>query len=225
MSLEQLTFEIDGEVSLERFAQGMTRLQRLVTALTNEVSRGASIDWIVEDLRPGSAVTTVRGIAEDPETVERVVRAYTVVGRALAQHQMVPYSPAVAKSANQLLELLGDDVTAIRFETAEDEITIDSREGSSNGRALTGAYGAIGGRVEVLSRRRGLRFTLYDALSDRAVSCYLADGQDELMRDVWGRRVTVSGWVSRDTITGRPVSIRDITDVTPLTEVLPGSYR
>lgn len=50
------------------------------------------------------------------------------------------------------------------------------------------AYSAIEGVVQTLTSRRGLRFTLFDSLHDQAVSCYLEDGQEELMRGVWGRR-------------------------------------
>ena len=45
-------------------------------------------------------------------------------------------------------------------------------------------YGAIEGRVQSLSQRKGLRFTLYYQEFDRAVSCYLSEGQEERMRVV-----------------------------------------
>ena len=45
------------------------------------------------------------------------------------------------------------------------------------------------------------------------------------MREVWGRRVRVSGQVSRETTSGLPKAIRQILDVEILEEVAPGSYR
>jgi len=87
-----------------------------------------------------------------------------------------------------------------------------------------GAYGAVEGRVQTVTSRRGLRFTLYDSLYDHAVSCYLGEKQEELMRGVWGRRAVVEGWISRDPISGRPVAIRRIFNVTVLPDVAPGSY-
>ena len=76
------------------------------------------------------------------------------------------------------------------------------------------AYGGVTGRIQTLSSRGGLRFTLFDTLFDRAVSCYLAEGQEELMRDVWGRMAVVEGLVTRDRATGRPQVIRSVRGVT-----------
>lgn len=89
----------------------------------------------------------------------------------------------------------------------------------------TRAYGAVTGRTQTPNNRQGLRFTLYDALHDRAVACYLEEGREELMRGLWGRMAIVEGWVSRDALTGRPITIRHASNVTPLREVEPGSLR
>jgi hypothetical protein len=88
-----------------------------------------------------------------------------------------------------------------------------------------GAYGGIEGRVQTLSSRGSLRFTLYDLLHDRAVSCYLASGAEETMRDVWGKLALVEGWVKRDAQTGRPITVRQIRNVTLLAEYPPASYK
>jgi hypothetical protein len=81
--------------------------------------------------------------------------------------------------------------------------------------------------VQTLSSRGGLRFTLYDTLNDRAVSCYLAEDFDqEHMRDVWGRRAIIEGWVKRDATSGRPLTIRRVSNVVVRPETEPGgSYR
>ncbi len=87
------------------------------------------------------------------------------------------------------------------------------------------SIGAITGRVQTLSSRSGLRFNLYDTIHDRAVACYLGPGQEEIMRGAWGNRATVVGRVSRDPLTGKPISIRDIRKVELLDDVAPGAYR
>jgi len=76
------------------------------------------------------------------------------------------------------------------------------------------AYGGVQGRVQTLTNRGGLRCTLYDTLFDRAVSCYLEQGHEDIMRDVWGRVAVVEGLVSRDQITGRPQVVRGVRNVT-----------
>ncbi len=89
----------------------------------------------------------------------------------------------------------------------------------------TGAYGAFEGRVQTISNRGGLRFTLFDLLHDKAVSCYLAEGQQDIMADVWGRMAVVEGWVTRDPRTGRPRSVRRVRTVTAKGDGLPDGWR
>ena len=86
------------------------------------------------------------------------------------------------------------------------------------------AYGGVTGRIQTLSSQGGLRFTLFDTFFDRAVSCYLAEGQEELMRDVWGRMAVVEGLVTRDRATGRPQVIRSVRGVTVVRDAEPDAY-
>ena len=87
------------------------------------------------------------------------------------------------------------------------------------------SIGAITGRVQTLSSRAGLSFNLYDTVHDRSVTCYLKSGQEEVMREVWGNWATVVGTVSRESVTGKPISIRNIKKVERLDEVRHGAYQ
>lgn len=224
MTNTTLTIALNGDVSLDAFAAGVRAFHELIEALSAEIGRDAAIDWTVVGLEAGSAIATIRGESEQDEVVERVVRAYDAVGRALQGDEPIPYSDKVVASARALTKILNGRVTSIRFETADDDVTIAKPLGEQPP-PLLGAYGAIEGRVLTLTSRNEPRFTLYDALNDRAVSCYLQEGQEELMRGVWGHRAIVKGWVSRDPKTGRPVTIRRITDVILLEDTPPGTYR
>ena len=88
----------------------------------------------------------------------------------------------------------------------------------------TVAYGAIEGIVETLTARRDLRFLLYDQLHDKAVSCYLREDQREEMRSVWGHRAIIRGKITRDGVSGRPLAIREISEIKKLSWE-PGQYR
>ena len=55
------------------------------------------------------------------------------------------------------------------------------------------------------------------------VSCYLQPDQDEMMREAWDRRAIVEGSVSRDALTGRPITVRRIQKITLLDDIVPGS--
>ncbi len=234
MRLDTITLVLSGEISLEAFATGIARLADLVHGLAVDVQSQA-VRWLIDDLERSSALATVRGIGEIDQ-VERVVRAYEVVGSALEENRPIPYSRRVISATDGLRALLNEKVESMRFETAEREATIRAPEPVSpqieaaparqkpTDKPAAAAYGAVEGRVQTLSNRGGLRFTVYDLLHDRAVSCYLREGAESIMRDAWGRLATVEGWVSRDPLDGRPLTIRQVARVT-LKPDPTGSYR
>jgi hypothetical protein len=224
MSEMTLTLVLGGEVALDQFADSMVRFRQLVDALTEEVSGEAKIAWVVDELVAGNTVATIRGEADQAEDIARVVRAYAAVGHALERHEVIPYSPRVADAARKLTSVLNGKITSIRFETQSDEATVTT--GAMNqSRPYLAAFGAIEGRLETLRSRRRLSFTLYDSLNDQAVDCLLRPDQADLVRDAWGRRVVVEGWIKREPITGRPIEINPVERIEILPEVEPGSYR
>ncbi len=221
MAKNTLTFELGGRVEIADFANGIAAFRRLVAALT---PRKAGVAWVVEDLQPGSAVVTLRGESDDPVAVERIVDEYEKIGAALSRHEDLPRINQRAMTASHAIKDLTGATDYVRFETPDIEYTI-YRNGHAPSRPATRvSIGAITGTIQTLSNRGGLRFNLYDTLLDKAVACYLAPGQEELMREAWGRRARVSGTISRETTTGRPTTIRNIMNVKILAEVPPGSY-
>jgi len=81
------------------------------------------------------------------------------------------------------------------------------------------------GRIQTLTERAELKFTLYDSMFDRAITCFLSNDQREMMRNAWGHRAIVEGRITRDFLTGRPKEIRRIAHVKILDDVPAGSYR
>src|SRR5690606_8099939 len=79
-------------------------------------------------------------------------------------------------------------------------------------------FGGVRGRIESMSRRGRLQFTLYDALTDRGVQCYLAAGMEDAMREVWGKLAIVEGIVHRDPVYGRPITVREVRGITIIPE-------
>lgn len=221
MAGNTLTFEIGGKVDIRQFHEGITRFHRLVSVLTG---RQVGIRWVVEDLQPGSAVITLQGESDIPSKVEKIVYDYDNIGRALEFGESLNYRPQV-KQAAERIKLFAQSVEYIRFGTASKDYTILGDGIALLHQALSVSIGAVSGRVQTLSNRGSLRFNLYDTIHDKAVACYLQTGQEELMREAWGRRARVSGRVSRESDTGRPVAIRRILDVEILEDISPGSYR
>lgn len=225
MAANTVKFRLDGRVSLGLFADGIQHFRGLVDALTAELSREAAIEWEVEELEGGSAVTVIRGESEQPAGVERVCRAVVDVGKTIQRGGDLLYGDTVRSQARGVTAILNGRVTAITFETPEDEAIIYSRPpGEAPPPPLLRSYGAVEGRVETLSRRGGLRFSLYDPLDDRAISCYLQEGLQDRMRDAWGHRAIVEGVVSRDPTTGRAINIRRVSNVIVYPDVPAGTY-
>jgi hypothetical protein len=231
MAKSTLTVVLSGEILLADFAAGIERFRGLIDALGKEVAAGIGIEWRLEDLAPGSALTTIRGVArreQDQPRVDEVVDAYGRVGAALESGQSVPYSNSVVKAADELVRVINERVESIRLETEDEDWTISQETVApleDRGGISEPAFGAVEGRVQTLSSRGGLRFTLYDTLHDKAVSCYLAEGYEDIMRDAWGHLAIVEGIVKRDQLSGRPVTVRQVRSVQLLPEAGPDDYK
>ncbi len=232
MAGDTVTFAINSEeLSMERFAIAIRRFVDLLSALNREIGQGAKIDWILTDLSFGSAVATAQAKIENEDqrqVVEQIAHSYLEVGRALQSAEPIPFSHRVEGHAIRVRDLLVDsDIEGITFETSENEVVIERPQGPQPlpAEAWGYAYGAVTGRVQALTNRGSLRFTLYDRLNDRAVSCYMEPGHEDQMRDIWGKLVAVEGKVRRDTRTGRPLTVRSIRTISPTTEYERGAYR
>jgi len=227
---DTVTLSLQGTVSLPEFSAALAHFDALITALSAE-SDASTVVWQIEALEYSSATTTARAVPTNgtqPDQIDRVVRAFLEVGQALEEGHTVPFSNAVRKEAQALAGVLkGSAIDAIRFETAENDAIIREAPATPEtpSTAQSASYGAVTGRVQTLMSRSELRFALYDHIHDRAVSCYLAEGGESMMREVWGRIATVEGWVTRDPKTGRPLTVRRVTNVTPLPEVEIDAYK
>ena len=227
---DTVTLALQGEVTLDTFSRAVLHFSRLVDALSVDVAAPERLRWVITELEAGSAIMTARGVG-DPEAASSVSGAFINVGKALERGELDTLPERVRAEARAVVAVIDGGVEAVRFETAVADATIRSLEEAF---AATGApetrtsqpvaYGGVTGRVQTLSSRGVLRFTLYDTLFDRAVSCYLAEGQEELMRDVWGRMAVVEGLVTRDRATGRPQVIRGVRGVTVVREADPDAY-
>jgi len=223
---DTVTLALEGDVLLSEFAQGVAQLSTLVEALSDELASDARIEWRIEDLQVGSAMATARGVSVIPEAVGRVVEAFAQIGAALEARQPLVCGERARRAASTILKLLDGHVRSIRFETAVSESIVAAAAAyGTSAKGIQFSLGSLTGQVQTLSNRGRLRFTLYDALFDRAISCYLEPGQEEIMRNAWGQRVTVSGEIGREPERGRPVVVRRIRCVALQTPVEPGTYK
>jgi hypothetical protein len=223
MPKDTITLALSGDnLRLEAFAKAVSELFSLLDSLSREIGGREQITWVVQDLSGSSAIAVIRGITPSkPELVESIVAGYGTIGHALEVASAIPYPDRVAIHARAIADLLrnGSEIESIRFETPDQDSIIRPQPTQTfQPSHLTVAFGAVEGNVQTLTNRGGLRFTLYDQLFDKAVSCYLRPGDEERMRNLWGKRVIIEGRVARDPISGRAVTIRDISEITPLVE-------
>lgn len=220
MTAETLTFEIGGRVTVDQLATGVSLFHRLVSALTADTG----VQWVVADLQSGSAIVTLEGQSETPHEIRRIVLSYADVGRALEGQEYLTYQPPVKRAAEEI-RTFAETVEAVRLQTAEADYTVVTGSNSTVPPKLAVSIGSVTGRIQTVSNRGRLRFNLYDSIFDKAVGCYLQSGQEELIREAWGRRASVSGRVTREADTGRALAVRNILDVEVLNDIAPGSYR
>ena len=223
MAESTITFELGGRVDLNGFAEGVAAFRRLVAALT---PRRAGIVWVIDDLQPGSATTTLRAEKGQPKAIAQVVTDYEKIGAALAagRQDLLAVGYRVNRAA-ATIKNLADTMEYVRFQTPDNDYTIYPDGDRRAGPTATVSIGVVTGRIQTLSNRNGLRFNLYDAVHDKAVACYLGAHQTELIREAWGCRAAITGRITREAQTGRPIAIRQITDIETLGEPAPGSYR
>ena len=226
MVKDTLTLALEGEVALAEFSSALSIFNDLLNNLSVDVGGGAKIEWVIEELYSGSAVATFHGIYDNIQVVENIVTAYEEVGDSLEHGREIPYSKAVKRSAQNLTSIMNGKIIALRFETQSSD-SIISKKILSDEKYPTIKYsiGSIRGTVQTLSMRKRLSFTLWDSMFDIAVNCYLREGDEETMRDIWGKRAIVTGKIGRQSETGRPVVIREVQTVRKVEETTPGSYR
>ena len=219
-----MTLALSGDVPFDSFAKAMSSFNLLVSFLGTEHDAGGDIRWFVDALEKSSALATIRGESTKPNKVEAVVNGYTQIATALETGRPMPtYRARTLGYAKDIVALLNEHITSVRFETAIEEHIVTSPP-FVGAVPLRPAYGAVEGRVQTLTNRQSLRFTLFDSFHDRAVSCYVVEGYEEIMRESWDKRAVVEGLVTRDPSTGRPLAVRQVTHIRMLPDE-EGDYR
>ena len=215
-----MTLRLDGELTIEKLADAFTRFQTVLQAL--EQDQGAHVRWALAGLDYGSASITARAEPLDDDAIAKIpamAERYLSAARQVSGGDVSERSPLLLVVRD--LTEIADELNRIILETADDDVIITAPVALArvtDGTQTTKSLGTVRGRVETLSHRRGFRFTLYDLASDRPVSCYLRADHEDLMRHAWGHIADVTGVVTRDVETGRPLAVRGVTSVDVVNE-------
>lgn len=209
-----MTFRLDGEVTIEKLSDAFVRFQAVLRAL--ETEQDARVRWVLAGLDYGSATATARAEPLDDESVAKIpamTDRYVAAARQVSRGEF-DGRPLLRVVRN--LTDVADDNNRIILENADDDVIFTGPVALAPTTAVpqtTKSLGTVRGRVETLSHRKGLRFTLYALTGDRPVSCYLQADHEDDMRDAWGHIADVTGVVTRDADTGRPLAVRRVTSV------------
>ena len=82
-----------------------------------------------------------------------------------------------------------------------------------NDTAHRDSFGSIEGAVEKLAQGQTARFAVYPDESSRGVPFYVRGEDAAKLSRLWRKRVRVVGLLRRDSGTGQPMSIRDVTNI------------
>ena len=222
------TLSIKGELSLADSATAFMNFSELLSAISDNAAPESDVTWRADDLAVGSLEMTARADSSSAGALDQIDVEYLDVARSIASPNGHRFAPPIAHAADGLAALVPDRAQGMRFETSSGRATVgDASQWPEEDPdvAPTTSLGSVEGFVQTVTSRGGMRFTVFDALNDRAVRCFLSDGDEELMRGVWGKRAVIDGSVTRDGATGRPLTIRDITRATVIEPPPPGSYR
>ena len=230
MSEDHVKFLIGGEVAIEVLADAFSRFCRVLEALSE--SHSADVRWVLAGLDYGSAAATARAVPLDDEAQQRIPAMYdNYVEAALRVRDGNADGEFPLHRQMHELMALANETHPIMIQTDGKQVVVEAPIAPLNP-SVAGdpkedplSLGTVRGRVETLSRRRGLSFYLYELATDAAVTCYMDWDLEDTMREVWGRIADVTGSVRRDAKTDRPLWIRRVTNVDPVDEGDPDGYR
>ncbi|MDE2903835.1 MAG: hypothetical protein OXP73_12515 [Chloroflexota bacterium] len=82
-----------------------------------------------------------------------------------------------------------------------------------NDTAHRDSFGSVEGLVEKLAEGHSAKFAVNPGHASRGVPVYLSDEDEARMAGLWRKRVRVEGLLRRDSSSGLPLSIRDVTNI------------
>jgi len=206
----RLTLEIQGtRIPASRFKAGFQAFLSEINAVADEIAgKRNAIDWYLT-LEPGSAI-----VHFDPEARamdESEIRgAFEVIREGMvaleARHEVWPahYTESALRSHRTLARVLADgngdlESVRVRFERTPQEITTRA---AANIDALLKteytAWGTLEGRLEVISRRGGFKFSVHDGMTEQPINCIFEESFLDEAIDAFRTncRVSVYGQIS-----------------------------
>lgn len=219
MKSKFVSMQLDGSISLEKFSRTLSSWEQLLRAVALEADPDSGVHIILQDLVFGSALVSVEIMLATEAMESHFSNSFRSIGLAVRDGNIVNFPKAIREPAQKLLNALKlDDGGPLILSTDEFDIVIPNGDmtkiaARNPKQDQLESIGVITGRLQALSSRGALRFTLYDLLNDRAIRCALTEDQRDDVRELWDHVVEVQGLIRRDPATGIPLSIREISRI------------
>jgi len=113
----------------------------------------------------------------------------------------------------------------VSVSTESTDFLVPAQNVSMHPKEPTVSLGAIRGRIQSLSSRKGLQFTIWDEIFDRGVQVFLTVDLHDDLHQLWDREAEVVGIISRHPDTGQPISIRNVRSLSEITQTSSGDPR
>lgn len=238
MAENTFTFSLEGKVPLSVFADAVRHWNALLSSIATSTGH-TSTTFVISDLEYGSTIVTA-SLAEPDEAIgSEIADQVFAVGEGMRSGNIIPFPDPVQRAARALMTGVSRGQGYPLTITADDRDVYvppnpDEKQKSQLVHQETGmatpstteSFGSLTGRIQTLSSRDALKFTLYDSLRDRAVKGTLTPALAEQMRDLWNKDVYIEGWIVRDFSTGHPLRIKNLRLIEPAPELsLSLSYR
>ncbi len=219
-SENEVTFKFYGNPTIDEYAYFVSNSRHLVKSVTassvkNNRRQPNKLHWYPSNASVnGSVLITYSALTQNQDSFERFQDAFFRVGDALRTGEEIGFTHRVEKYAQNLRKVIKDEDDTLVFENQTHETVIKPDYRPASNPSAVSAYDEVKGTIETISSRHGLRFILYDAIFDRAVTCYVDSEEDErMLAENFRELVTVNGLVSRDPETDRPLKITKIRNI------------
>lgn len=213
-----ISLELDGDrISADKLKHSINVFFSLTDEIANEVSgKKKPIDWIVS-VKSGSINLISHPVPKDIDAklIPKIVNAIGSGLDMLEKSSKTPpyFSEKALELAQELAtipDIKGNGLSRIcvRANNIQHNLTpktvanVDSLLGYH-----TKALGSIEGKLQAISERGDLRFTVYDSLTDKGIRCNIKEELRSEATKAFGKRVYIFG-IIRYAHNGQPKSIQ-----------------
>jgi hypothetical protein len=241
MAKDTVILKVDGNVSVADFRTVVNAFVDLLFTLTAETNAEAPVDWVVDDLRGGSATIVSRalfGNAEGESTVTTVVEKYQRLAVQAHAGRIDEFSDRVIDAMHAMTSVVNGRIPQILMGTPDEPepLTVTRLHKLADAEEVAPveieprpySFTAIKGQVVTLDKKHGTYFTLQQSYTGRHIRCYPKRDAKGDLREKLGRywaEGTVVIVEGRFTRYGSSPTITEIRQILELPPGEPGGWR